>query len=199
MIRAAELVNISPIVRVTDNAPESILRALDIGAHGVQVPQVSSCTEAEEVLKSARFHPDGNRGVCKFVRAADYSSTPPATYLKEANRQSLVIVHIEGIEGINNLPDILKNVDVDIVFIGPYDLSQSCDVPGQVDHPEVEGKMKEAVALAQEADKIVGTFVDDVETARKWRNLGVQYIAFSVDVGLFSRICSDIVRELSQR
>ena len=195
LIRAAEAKNICPILRITDNHPSHVLRALDIGAHGVQVPQISSKKDAEELVHAAKYHPEGERGMCRYVRAADYSGLDKFEYFKVANEESLLIVHIEGMEGINNLEVILDEEKLDIIFLGPYDLSQSCGVPGQVDHPLVEDKMKEAVKLAQKQDKYVGTFVETIDSAKKWVNIGVKYIAYSVDVGIFHQACSEITRK----
>jgi 4-hydroxy-2-oxoheptanedioate aldolase len=198
LIRAAEIVKITPIIRVTENNQSLILRALDIGAQGVQVPQISQKTHAEETVKAAKYHPRGERGLCRFIRAADYSSMDRFKYFEKANQETLVIVHIEGVEGINNLSDILTIKDLDIIFLGPYDLSQSCGVPGQVEHPKVIEKMTQVVKMAKKENKIVGTFVDTVEAGKKWMQLGVQYISFSVDVGIFFQACSHIVEDIKK-
>jgi 4-hydroxy-2-oxoheptanedioate aldolase len=193
LIRAAELRNITPVIRVPENTEIYIQRALDIGAKAVQVPQVSTVKDAEAVAKSSRFFPEGARGACRYVKAANYSSTPKAEYFSQANNEVLTIIHIEGLEGISNLPEIVKVPGIDIIFLGPYDLSQSCGVPGQVDHPEVVLKMTEAVELARKQGKMVGTFVESPESAAKWFKLGVQYLSYSVDVGIYLTACADIV------
>ena len=116
--------------------------------------------------------------------------------MSSANQDSLVVVHIEGVAGVNNLSEILKVDGLDVIFLGPYDLSQSCGVPGQIDHPKVIAKMQDAVKLARRKDTAVGTFVETVAGARKWMDLGVQYISYSVDVGIFFEACKSIVERL---
>ena len=118
--------------------------------------------------------------------------------VSEPAKKTLVIAHIEGIEGITNLESILKVSDVDIIFLGPYDLSQSCGVPGQVDHPEVTAKMTDAVKLANKYNKQVGTFVESIESAQKWVKLGVKFMAYSVDVGIYTQACMDIVSKFKK-
>jgi len=196
LIRAAEAVGITPIIRVRDNNPSLILRALDIGAQGVEVPHISNKEGALRSVKAAKFSPQGERGVCRFVRAANYSSLEQYKYFEFSNEETLVIVHIEGIEGVKNLRKILTIKDLDIIFLGPYDLSSSCGVTGQVNHPLVIKKMEEAVKLSRGANIAVGTFVDSIEDAKKWINAGVQYISFSVDVGIFYEACCRIVKKL---
>lgn len=195
LVRAAELRNITPVIRVPENREIYIQRALDIGAGAVQVPQVSTVEAAEHVAKASRFYPEGARGACRYVKAADYSSTPKAEYFSHANDKVITIIHIEGLEGIRNLEGIVNVPGIDIIFLGPYDLSQSCGVPGQVDHPEVVKKMTEAVELARKHGKVVGTFVESPESAAKWAKLGVQYLSYSVDVGIYLMACSDIVNK----
>lgn len=94
LIRAAVLSNIVPIVRTSDSSEVSIAKPLDLGAPGVQIPQVSSSAMAKDCLKAARFFSQGNRGVCRFVRAAEYSSMPREDYFKRAN-EILVIIQLE--------------------------------------------------------------------------------------------------------
>lgn len=151
LIRAAEVIGIAPIIRVTENKPALILRALDIGAQGVEVPQINDKESAIRAIQAAKFAPAGNRGVCRFVRAAGYSALDRYEYFEHANRETISILHIEGTEGINNLEEILSVKGIDVTFIGPYDLSQSLGVPGQVDHPRVIKEMEHIVAISKEA------------------------------------------------
>jgi 4-hydroxy-2-oxoheptanedioate aldolase len=184
LVRAAEVVDIAPLVRVYDKNPSLIVRGLDVGAQGVLVPHISSVAEAESLAETARFAPHGERGVCRYVRAAEFSSLDRYAYFDKANRNTLVIAMIEGEDGIGNLDEILSVSGIDVVFIGPYDLSQSLGIPGQVTDPRVVEKMREVADAVRSRGKVVGTFVDNAEAARRWADLGVQFISISVDVGL---------------
>jgi 4-hydroxy-2-oxoheptanedioate aldolase len=197
LIRSALLTNIIPIVRTSDSSEISIAKPLDLGALGVQIPQVTSSEMAIKCVKAAKFFPVGERGVCRFVRAAGYSSMTKDQYFKKAN-ESLVIIQLEGKEAIEDLDNILKVEGYDILFIGPYDLSQSLGVPGQVNHPSVVNAMNDIVRRARAMGIIVGTFTDTAQMAEMWKKAGVQYISYSVDVGIFTDACSRLVRELNQ-
>lgn len=197
-IRAAELTGISPIIRASENDPVQILRCLDIGAEGVEVPQIRNAEDAKLMASSARFHPKGDRGVCRYVRAAAYSSMERQKYFKMANDRTVTIAHLEGIEAVNNLDEIMAVDGVDILFIGPYDLSQSVGVPGEVNNPLVIRQMEKVIEKAKSAGKLVGTFADDIESAKRWMDAGVKYIAISVDVGIFYNACRNIVTSLSK-
>lgn len=190
-VRAAEARNTVPIIRLKDKAENTIGRALDIGAYGIQVPQISSAEEARDVVKYAKFYPYGMRGVCRFVRAADYSAQNRYDYF-ESSKDIIIILQLEGIDAIKNIDEILQVEGVDILFIGPYDLSQSLGLPGQVNNPVVVDAMKEIVCKAKEAGKIIGCFVDTPEDLKMWKDLGLQYLSYSVDVGIFYDACKGI-------
>ncbi|MBA7475061.1 2-dehydro-3,6-dideoxy-6-sulfogluconate aldolase [subsurface metagenome] len=196
MIRAAETANITPVIRVANNDEALILRALDIGAQGIEIPQINSKSQAIKVIRSVKYSPQGERGVCRYVRAANYSSMDKFEYFKSANNETMIIAHIEGVEGINNLDEILSVPGIDVIFIGPYDLSQSLGIPGEVNNPLVTERMKEVVLKCKENKVSVGTFTDDIKTAKFWVSLGVQYMAFSVDVGILYDIGKTIVNKL---
>jgi 4-hydroxy-2-oxoheptanedioate aldolase len=195
--RAAEARGIEVVVRVTENNPSNILRILDIGVNSIQIPQVSTTVDAQKVINASYFYPKGERGMCRYVRAASYTQTNKKIHFSSANSDILTIVHIEGIEGFNNLTKMVILDGIDVIFLGPYDLSQSCGVPGEIDHPEVVNKMKLAVEMAKKHNKIIGTFCESVKDAHKWRDLGVQYIAYSVDVGIIYNKYSEIVKQLN--
>ena len=196
MIRSAETANITPIIRVSSNDEALILRALDIGAQGIEIPQINSKSQAIKAVKSVKYSPQGERGVCRYVRAANYSSMDKFEYFKSANEETMIIAHIEGVEGINNLDEILSVPGIDVIFIGPYDLSQSLGIPGEVNNPLVTERMKEVVLKCKENKVSVGTFVDDIKTAKFWVSLGVQYISFSVDVGILYNASKNIISKL---
>ena len=134
-------------------------------------------------------------GVCPFIRTAEYSNIGKHDYFRKANEETMVIIHIEGAEGVSNIDEILSVDGIDIIFLGPYDLSQSLGVPGQVDHPKVIETMEEVVAKAKEKGKVVGVFVDDAKIAYKWIDLGVKYISYSADTGIIFKCCKDIVKQ----
>jgi 4-hydroxy-2-oxoheptanedioate aldolase len=195
LIRAAAVTDLFPIVRVKAQTPSLISEVLDVGAGGIQAPSISCKGDAEGVVQAARFAPLGMRGVCRFVRAADYSSLDRYEYFAHANT-TLIVLQLEGVEAVRNIREILSVSGVDIIFIGPYDLSQSLGVPGDVDNPRVTEAMRRIVDECLTHNVVVGTFVDTIEGARKWRAAGVKYLCYSVDVGLFTEKCRETIQSL---
>lgn len=196
-IRAAEARGTVPLIRLKDKSENTIGKALDIGAYGIQVPQINSAEEARQVVKFAKFYPYGYRGVCRFVRAADYSNMDRYEYF-ENSKDIVIILQLEGINAIKNLDEILDVEGVDILFIGPYDLSQSLGIPGQVNNPKVVSAMKEIVEKAKKKGKVIGTFVDTPEDMSLWKGLGLQYLSYSVDIGIFMDACRKLRQKLKE-
>lgn len=183
LIRAAQLSEMAPIVRIPSDDYEMIGKALDVGAAGVQVPQVSCAQDVRAAIEHAKFAPLGMRGVCRYVRAAGYSSMNKADYFRQAN-EALLIIQIEGQAALDNLDEILNVGDLDVVFVGPYDLSQSLGVPGEVEHPLVVEKMKQIVSECLKKNVFVGNFTETVAQTERWAAQGLRYLSYSVDVGI---------------
>lgn len=181
MTRAAELRGVTPIIRVTTNWQPIILRFLDTGAQGLLVPWVQSAAEAEAAVRSVKYQPQGIRGLAG-VRAADYGQTRSlGEYVEQANAETLVVLQIETAQAIEQLPEILKVKGIDVIFIGPSDLSQSLGLPGQAQHPTVQAAMQRIADCVAPTDVALGLMVRNVESAREWQAKGAQYIAISLE------------------
>ncbi len=196
LCRAAQGVGLSPIVRVRKNDAPQIQRALDIGSAGVQVPQIETGEGAEAVVRPAKYAPLGMRGLSFYTRAGDYTMYGVEGYTDRLNDEQLVIIHVEGVTGLQNLDAIIAVPHIDVVFLGPYDLSQSFGIPGQVNDPRVIKGMEEATAKIRAAGKAAGTYAGDAATAKRWIDAGVQYISLGVDVGIFANACRDLVAQV---
>ncbi len=183
-VRAAHLTEMAPIVRVSGLNAHAIGAALDSGADGVQVPNITTAEQAIAAVKAARFHPHGARGVCRFVRAANYGSTDKAEYFDTENKK-LLVLQVEGVEGVNNIESILAVPNFDVLFIGPYDLSQSVGRPGEVEAPEVLALIERIATKSKVAGKMLGIFCDTPEALERYKSMGVGYLSYSVDVSLF--------------
>ncbi|MGE0606966.1 MAG: HpcH/HpaI aldolase/citrate lyase family protein [Pirellulales bacterium] len=181
LVRAAELRGVTPIIRVPTNQPHVILRLLDSGAGGLHVPWVNTAAEAEAAVRSVKYHPRGIRGLAG-VRAADFGQAGPlADYVKHANAESLVVIHIETIDAVRQLPEIVGIDGIDVIFIGPTDLSHSLGAPGQPQHPDVQAAMQQIVDIVAPTDKALGILVPTADAARQWRDRGARYIATTLE------------------
>lgn len=196
LVRACHSTSIVPIVRTGGSSPAEILRVLECGASGIHVPHVNGRLQAEQLVQSSRYHPKGNRGLNPFVRAASFSAQPIEDYIEAANRETLLAISLEGKQGIANLEEILGIPDVDVVFLGPYDLSQSLDLPGQVSHPSVTALLDSLVQKILASGKAAGIFAGSVSAAKNWIEKGVQYVVFSVDTKIYLDACAQAIHSL---
>lgn len=193
LCRAADCVEISPIVRVRKNDAPQIQRALDIGSAGIQVPQIETKDDAETVVRSAKYSPIGSRGLSFYTRAGLYTSAG-SQITDPLNEESLVVLQVEGKSGVENIEAIVSVPHVDVIFLGPYDLSQSLGIPGQVRDRRVIELMQKCVTTIRNAGKAAGIFTENPETAKEWIDAGVQYVALGVDVGIFFKACEALVK-----
>lgn len=198
LIRAAQIAELLPIVRVKPGRLSLIGEVLDIGACGIQVPHITCADDVKNVIKFAKFYPEGERGLCCYVRAANYSSMDKMDYLYRAN-DCLIIIQIEGNEAIQNLDEIIDVSGYDVLFVGPYDLSQSLGVPGQVNHKLVEEKTMDIVRRCKQKNIVVGIFTDKERDLLRWVNIGVRYLSYSVDVGIYYNACKGILNKVKEK
>ena len=124
LIRAANVAGVCPVVRVPRGMDIWVDRALDVGAGALLVPQIDTADQARAVISAAKFAPVGSRGTNRFVRSACYGAKPGSEYFAQAN-ETVVIIQAEGKKAVENLDEILDVPGLDVLFIGPYDLSSS--------------------------------------------------------------------------
>jgi 4-hydroxy-2-oxoheptanedioate aldolase len=178
MVRAVELQNTVPIVRVPSLQSHLILHALDAGAMGVHVPNVNTADDARKAVRFSKYAPAGERGLAG-VRAARYGLREKlADYCRQANEETMVIIHVESLEAVRNLDEMLAVDGVDVYFVGPSDLSASLGHPGVFDaaHQKV---VDDAIARIVRAGKVSGFIASDADVTRRYIDMGVRYLVNS--------------------
>ena len=186
LIRAANVSGVCPVVRVPRGTAIRIDQALDVGAGAVMIPQIDTAEQARAAVSAAKFSPVGSRGTCRFVRSAGFGAIPGSEYFSKA-QETVVIVQAEGKKAVENLDEILDVPGIDVVFVGPYDLSSSLGHVGEINHPEVIECIKGIIAKASAKGVKIGCFADTVEGGKKWRDLGVKFIGYGCDFDIFMR------------
>jgi 4-hydroxy-2-oxoheptanedioate aldolase len=197
MMRAAHAQGIVPIVRPLANRTELIVAALNIGAAGVLVPHVDSAAEARAAVAATQFRPQGlqrlddrdmfKRGVCPFVRAADYSAAKGPAYYSAANDAVISGILLEGQSAYDELDEILEIEALDLILVAPYDLSQSLGVTGDVYHESVIATVRSVADRARTSGKVVGVFAEDPRLGADWARQGVRFISMDVDSQIMRR------------
>lgn len=192
MVIAAENRGATPLVRVVSSSSSEILKAMDRGAHGVHVPQVDTREEAEGVVAAVKYPPEGKRGAAFSMRAADYGTIPVYEYLGHANKETFICIHIENTKAIKNIKEILSVKGIDMVYIGPTDLSVSMGYGGHMDHPEVLKAIDKIYQTAREYGVKIGIHTKNVKGAQMRKDWGADYVGLTV-TSLVNQSFSDFV------
>jgi len=179
-LQALEHTPAAAVVRIESAQRQRIHRILDLGAEGIMVPRISNATEAAAVASGLHYPPDGNRGIAKMVRASGFGQNFPE-YYKTAKDNILGIVQIETREILHHLDAVAALPGIDVLFIGPSDLSMELGVFGQLDHPHFKDAIKATVNAAQKAGKAAGILIQDPSHYKTYHEHGIRFIACGAD------------------
>lgn len=184
IIAAAQAGGTVCLPRIASHNPEMIKRLLDSGAEGVIVPMVSSVEEVERIVSWVKYPPTGRRSF-GVARAQAYGEGF-ADYAARWNELSSIIIQIETVEGVENIDKLLAFEEIDGAMVGPYDLSGSLGIPGQIDHPRVAEAGRQVVESCAKAGRACGTqLVDpDAESMSQAIADGYTFTVLSSDVFL---------------
>lgn len=196
LIRAGEAAGISIVVRVPGIDENPILRLLEAGSHGIQAPGVDTEEMAQKVVQASRYRPIGMRGLSFSTRAAQYTIKDKSRHIADSNNKQLVVVQIESKEAVDNLESIAAIEGIDVLFLGPADLSNSYGVPGQTNHPMIQAALKKLGEVAEKNGKVAGTFVGNQEQALRAIDAGVRYLVYDNDVAFFVKGARTVLEEL---
>lgn len=186
LVLAAERRGLSLVVRIPQKLDAYFKWCRDLNVARIQVPHVETAQDALHAIQHSYFSPMGERGLCRFVRAADFSALPKDDYLRQANAGNRLVLQIEGQRALVNLPDILEVLPpAAAIFIGPYDLSQSLGKPGQIWDPEVVATMENIIDQCRPRGIKVGTFTDTPEGLAFWTTKGLDFLEYASDLHLF--------------
>jgi 2-dehydro-3-deoxyglucarate aldolase/4-hydroxy-2-oxoheptanedioate aldolase len=198
VVPAVGAYGVPTVVRVESAARIRLGRVLDLGAAGVMLPRMESAAEVAEALRHLRYPPDGDRGVATYNRACRFGLDPGA--LDRADDEILTVVQIESARAIEQIGAIAALEGVDVLFVGPRDLSHDLGVPGDTGAPA----FVDAVGLVREAaarhGKACGLLVPDGAAAAARRAEGWTFVAIGSDTTLLaSALAAQLGRAYERR
>lgn len=182
------------VVRIPALDEIVVKKTLDAGAAGLIVPQVQDAGQVEQLLNWGRYHPAGSRGL-GFGRAQGYGFKV-GEYLETANETILLSVQAESAQAVKNIETIVRVQGLDAVLVGPYDLSASMGLPGQVDHPDVQAAIQHVAEACFDAGMPVGIFGLTAEAVRPYIAQGFRFIVCGVDTILLGNAARRLLLEL---
>jgi 2-keto-3-deoxy-L-rhamnonate aldolase RhmA len=185
-VRVLDLMNVSPLVRVTSLDVGQIKRVIDSGAHGIIVPSVESSEDVRKVVEAIQYPPIGTRGA-GLGRAQKYGEGFDS-YYQSSNENIIFIPQIETKKGVDNIEEILLCDQVDGILVGPYDLSSSLGIAGIFDHPMYNKALEIIVNAVSLANKSIGIHVvdPDPDLAKKYIKDGFNFIVYGTDIRFLS-------------
>lgn len=196
LIRVIELKGITPLVRITSNDAPLIKRVMDAGSYGVIVPMINTKKDALKAVKAVKYPPLGTRSV-GLARAQGYGKTFNE-YKSWVNKYSIIIAQIEHIDAVRNIDEIFSVKDIDGYIIGPYDLSASLGISGELNNKKVLEAEKMVMESANEYNKIAGIHVvePNVKLVIDKINMGYKFIAVSTDFLFLENACTKIMDKI---
>lgn len=196
LVLAADASGITPLVKLGICDPLLIASWLDIGVQGVKVNHIQTKADAERAVKACKYAPDGERSWCMGARSAGHCTQP--NFAQEANKEVMVILGIEDMQGLNNLESIAAVPGVDVITIGPGDMSANLGVPGQYNHPKVRDAFIKMIDMCKAKDVTAGVMAIDFVEAKFYAEKGVQYMVYSSDKRMMNEAFRSTKRELDQ-
>ena len=199
IVRTGENVGLSTIIRVPSASEEHIFHALDCGATGVQSPNMTTVEQFRENVKSAKYYPEGTRGLSRQTRNAMYGfwDEKAKPYVEASNEKSLVVVHIENKEMADAAEEICQIPQIDVVFVGPADMSQSLGIPGKSTDPRVVEVAAKVLKTAEKYGKAGGINVTSKADMERYIDLGARYILYSSDTAVFSKTMKELAAQFA--
>jgi 4-hydroxy-2-oxoheptanedioate aldolase len=180
-----------PVVRPVRSESALIKQLLDIGAQTLLLPMIDTAEQAADAVAATRYPPQGIRGVgSALARASRWNRIPD--YLTTAANELCVLVQVETVQGMENLPAIAAVDGVDGVFFGPSDLSASMGLLGKPGHPTVREAIRNGIQTVRRAGKAAGVLAPDPAIAADYLEAGATFVAVGTDTGLLSRAAADL-------
>ena len=186
-VLAARGAGIGSIVRVPQKGiPHLLSRPLDMGVQGLIIPQVETREDVELIIRATKYAPVGMRGVALRRPFADYGKGDAVETTRAANEETLIVIQAESRTAVENLDRTLDGGPVDVVMVGPGDLSQSLGITGQMDHLEQVAHIQRVVDICSKRGVASGIALGNPAAIRRWVDAGMRFIIASTDINIFT-------------
>ena len=196
-LQALEHTPAATFVRIESYQRQRFHRILDLGAEGIMCPRINTLEEARQAAKAIRYPPDGIRGVARMVRATNFGSDFNEYYTNQ-KKNLVCIVQIETEEILNSLDAVAAIDEIDVLFVGPMDLSMALGIFGQFDHPKFVDALKATADAAAKEGKATGILLQNPEEFKKYYELGFRFIACSSDSSFVRQGACDLAEKLNE-
>jgi 4-hydroxy-2-oxoheptanedioate aldolase len=188
----------SPIVRVESHERQRVHRLLDMGADGIMFPRLETLEQARDAVAAMRYQPEGFRGVARNIRAAGFGASFD-DYFAHHRERLLGIVQIENEAILERLDPIAAVDGVDVLFVGPMDLTMALGVFQQKSHPRYQDAIRRVADAARRAGKAAGVLLGSADEFPLYHDLGYRFIACGSDGGFVAAGASAMAAALKKQ
>jgi 2-keto-3-deoxy-L-rhamnonate aldolase RhmA len=195
-VRYMQAAQLPMIARVPSRDYHDIARVCDMGAEGIMLPMVGTPAEAQRIIDSIKYIPEGMRGVALQVAHDDYRAGPVPDKFRAANERTTVFAQIETAEGVANAEAMAAIDGIDCLWVGHFDLSCSLGIPGEFDNPKFTDAIQRTIDGARKHGKALGRLVPDVATGHELHAAGFDFICYSGDVWVLHNALKEAVDAL---
>ena len=197
-LQAIESTGATAVVRTEELSRPKSQRILDAGAYGIMFPRIETAEEAAFAISTMYYPPDGERGMAKMVRATGYGSSA-GTYMKGLKDLLLGIIQVETISAVDQIEDIAKLPGVDVLFVGPSDLSLALGIFGQFNHETFQQAIGNVSKAAKKHGKALGVLLQDINEYDMYYKLGFRFIACGADTTFVARGGEMMAKQLAEK
>lgn len=186
IIAVARGIGMPALVRIPEMRREHALKFMEMGASGLLLPNTESAEQAQMLVDCTKYAPLGHRGVSLSRPHTDFKKVSGATYMPQANDETILMCQIESRKGVEHVEEIIAVEGIDVAFIGPNDMTQDYGILGQFEHPEIVAAFERIVAAAEANGKWAGAHFGGAAPLKPWLKKGMQINMWNSDNGLLA-------------
>ncbi len=184
MIRAGRVSGMDCMIRTGESSYDDFIRFLEMGANGLMVPHLRDAEHAREIVRRSKFPPIGERGIDGISADADFGLLPTNEYIRQANDETFIVLQIEDMGVLERIEEIAEVEGIDVLFVGPADLSLSMGIPDAVKDPKILKVIERVVRACDGKSVVCGTPYIDTEHCKKLMDMGVKFFTGVSDNGI---------------
>ena len=188
----------TPIVRIDNLSRPKVQRILDAGATGIMFPQIQTSQEADDAIRMMYYPPRGGRGMAKMVRATGFGRHADE-YIASLEKNLVGVIQIETLNALQNIDDIAATEGVDVLFVGPNDLSLALGIFGQLDHALYQKAIGDVATAAKKHGKAPGVLLQDANEYEMYYQLGYRFLACGADSAFVRKGADELVKKLKEK
>lgn len=197
-LQALESTQATPIVRIDELSRPKAQRILDAGAPGIMFPRIENPEEADLAVRMMYYPSRGNRGMAKVVRATGFGKNANE-YIANIEKNIVGIIQIETINAVTQVDAIASIDGVDVLFIGPSDLSLALNIFGQFNHPVYQQAIKDVANAAKKHQKVSGVLLQDISEYEMYHQYGYRFIACGADSSFVAKGAEMIATQMKEK